>query len=269
MLGLLAIQLKNNLIDGLLMDLDNKLFGFYPFLGSYYQIDILLKLIPFFIISYLALGFMMGLIWVILYLSKNKELFYKYVIAMTLAVMIGLPIWMSYPANSPRHLNNIYNPQRIIRDYNSVDIAVKEIVTNNKFDYRILNFQEDIGIGRDDVIPISTIPSMHVVWALLILYYLYKISKRTIFFTLPWNFFSTVGAVYLGQHYFMDVVIAFPVAIIAIYFANVLVKMEKKYYQNNRFDRYEEKMKIQVRDDLIKVPNMFKNFYSVLRSKGK
>ena len=69
---------------------------------------------------------------------------------MTLAVMIGLPIWMIYPANSPRHLNNIYNPQRIIRDYNSVDIAVKEMVTNNKFDYRILNFQEDIGIGRDD-----------------------------------------------------------------------------------------------------------------------
>jgi len=269
LLGLLAVLLKGNFIDSLLMNLDNKLFGFYPFLGSYYQVDLFVKMIPLLVFGYLFLGSMMGITWIILYFSKKRELFSEYIVAMTLAVIIAIPIWIIYPANSPRHLNNIYNPQRISQIYSKVDMDVKEIIANNKLDYRILNFHEDIGIGRDDIIPISTIPSMHVTWALLILYYLYKVNKRTIFFTLPWNFLSTVGAVYLGQHYFMDAVIALPVAIIAICFANVLVKMEKKYYHNDRFDKYREKIRNQVKDDLMKLPNMFKYFYSVLRSKIK
>ena len=269
LLGLLAVLLKGNFIDSLLMDMDNKLFGFYPFLGSYYQVDLLIKMIPLLIFGYLFLGSMMGITWVILYFNKKRKLFSEYIVAMTLAVIIALPIWIMYPANSPRHLNNIYNPQRIDQIYSKVDRDMEEIITNNKLDYRILNFHEDIGIERDDIIPISTIPSMHVTWALLILYYLYKANKRTIFFTLPWNFFSTVGAVYLGQHYFMDIIISLPVTIIAIWFANVLVRMEKKYYHNDRFDKYERKIKIQVKDDLMKLPNMFKFFYYKFRSKEK
>ncbi|MBU1177156.1 MAG: phosphatase PAP2 family protein [Patescibacteria group bacterium] len=269
LLGLLAILLKGNFIDSLLMNMDNKLFGFYPFLGSYYQVDLFFKMIPLLIFGYLFLGSMMGITWVILYFSKKRELFSEYIVAMTLAVMIALPVWIIYPANSPRHLNNIYNPQRISQIYSKVDMDVKEIIANNKLDYRILNFHEDIGIGRNDVIPISTIPSMHVAWALLILYYLYKLDRRTIFFTLPWNFLSTVGAIYLGQHYFMDVIIAFPVVIITIWFANILVKMEKKYYYNNRFDEYEKKIKNQIRTDLAKFIDIFKYFYSTLRFRKK
>ena len=269
LLGLLAVLLKGNFIDSLLMDMDNKLFGFYPFLGSYYQVDLLLKMIPFLIFGYLFLGSMMGITWIVLYFNKKRKLFSEYIIAMTLAVVIAMPIWITYPANSPRHLNNIHNPQRINQVYSEVDEDIRNIITINQLDDKILKFHEDIGIGNDDIIPISTIPSMHVTWALLILYYLYKLNKKTIFFTLPWNFFSTFGAVYLGQHYFMDVVIAFPVAIIAIWFANILVKMEKKYYRHDRFDKYEDKIKNQIRGDLMKLPEMFKYFYATFRSRKK
>jgi len=268
LLGFLAILLRGRFIDSLLMDIDNKIFGFYPFLGSYYQVDLLIKIIPFLIFGYLFLGSMMGIAWIILYFNKKKELFSEYIIAIALAVMIALPIWMIYPANSPRHLNNIYNPQRISQIYEEVDKEIKE-VTINKLDNRILKFHEDIGIGKDDVIPISTVPSMHVTWALLILYYLYKANKRTLFFNLPWNFFSTLGAVYLGQHYFMDVLVAFPVVIITILFTRVLVNMEKKYYHNNRFDKYEEGIKKQIRNDLIGTLNIFKYIKIIFNSRNK
>jgi len=269
LLGLLAVLLRGKFIDSLLMDMDNKLFGFYPFLGSYYQVELLLKIIPFLIFGYLFLGSMMGITWIILYFNKERKLFSEYIIAMTLAVVIALPVWMIYPANSPRHLNNIYNPQRISQIYNKVDEDINNTINGNELDVRIFNFHENIGIGRDDVIPISTIPSMHVVWALLILYYLYRFNKRTIFLTLPWNFLSTFGAVYLGQHYFMDVIASFPVAIAVIFITNVLVKMEKKYYHNDKFDKYENKIKEQIRNDLAKSANILKLFKSVFNFREK
>lgn len=267
LLGLLSVILRGSFVDSLLMDLDNKLFGFYPFMGSYYEVSLLLKIIPFLIFGYLFLGSMMGMTWVVLYFNKKKKLFNEYIIAMTLAIMIALPVWIIYPSNSPRHLNNIYNPQRIVHSYENVDEDIRSIIKDNNIDNKILDFHESIGMEKNNIYPISTIPSMHVVWALLILYYLFLFNRRTIFFTLPWNFFSTLGAVYLGQHYFVDIIISFPVAFLSILLANVLVRMEKKYYHNDKFDKYENKIKNQIRNDLAKLINILKFFFSVFRFK--
>ena len=53
LLGYLAVFLRGNLFDGWLMQIDKMIFGFYPFMGSYYQVEILLDLIPFLNKSYL------------------------------------------------------------------------------------------------------------------------------------------------------------------------------------------------------------------------
>ena len=235
LLGFLAGRLRGELIDVWLMELDKSITGFYPFLYSYdnpFSKSMALLLI----LPYALLGAAMGFSWIIFYIDRRKKILSRYILAMSIAPMISLPVWFFFPANSPHFLNNIYNPEYLDGTYydQKTDFSIKEIVNNHLADQRVLDFNNRAGVGQTGVAPISTAPSMHVAWAIIIVYYLFKFRRKTIYFTLPWAIFSSLGAVYLGQHYFIDVLVSLPVAFIAIGLTGYLFKIEKRYYRANR-----------------------------------
>ncbi len=252
LLGLLAVYLQERLVDTLFAKMDESIFGFYPFFALSNQ-DVFSGKIPYlFIYSFLGLGIAMGIAWIVFYASGQKAFFSRYIMATVSAVMISLPLWFCFPANSPQnaYLNNVYNKE--------IDISLSGITKNYNPGECIMDFHEGSGVEQGKTAPISTMPSMHVAWAIIIVYYFFKFKKRTIFLTLPWFFFSTFGTFYLAQHYFIDILVALPVAFISIWLAGILIKLEKKYYSLNRMDIQESKFKSQIRKDLVKIPQAIK-----------
>jgi membrane-associated phospholipid phosphatase len=75
---------------------------------------------------------------------------------------------------------------------------------------------------------------------------------------LPWFLFSSLGTVYLAQHYFIDVLVAFPLALVSIWLAKGLVRIEEKYYQYGGLDNQEKKLKEQIKEDLAKILRLIK-----------
>ncbi len=273
-LGYLAVNLRGRLLDGYLMGVDQSILGFHPFLISYYEIPFIDNISSLFVNGYMHLGLVMSFGWAIFYFSKRKKIFGRYILALALVCFMSIPIWYSFPSNSPRHFNNIDNPHFLDESYpvdESDTFLINTIISENELNENVSKFQENTGIKRGDIAPISTIPSMHVAWAIIIVYYFFIFNKRTIFFILPWFFFSTYGAVYLGQHYFIDVVVSFPIAILAILITNWIIKKEDKYYQSNRYDGRENEFKERIRKDMNKLYNLIKRipFVDKILDKGK
>ena len=248
-IGSMAVQLRGKLIDSWLMEIDKSLFGFYPFLGSYGQIPFFENLAPLIVYSYVCLGLVMGGVWIIFYLSQNRKFLSQYILATSLVVVIALPLWFSFPALTPqnRYLDNVYSQE--------ISLSVRELIRNYQPNKYVLDFQKKVRLEPGEAAGVNTVPSMHVAWAVIIVYYLFQFKRKTIFWALPWSLFSTFGALYLAEHYFIDVLAALPVAVVAILLANYLVKIEKKYYQKNKLDRKEIKLKSQIKADLKRLLN--------------
>lgn len=252
LLGLWAVELRGRLVDDWLMELDKSAFGSYPFLWDYGQISFFKYISPLSVYSYEILGLMMGIGWVVFYIAKHRAIFSGYIMAISLACVIGLPIWFFYPALTPinRYLDNVYNLE--------INPSIEKMISSYNPDRYVLRFQEEIRLEQGEIPDISAMPSMHAAWAIIVVYYFFRFNKRTIFLTLPWFFFSTFGTFYLAQHYFIDIVVALPVAIIAIWLAGVLAGAEKKYYLLNRTDIRENKFKSQIKKNLAKIPQGIK-----------
>jgi len=262
LIGLMAIQLRGNLIDNWLMRIDKSMLGFYPFLWSQDSIGFLKYLAPLFLYSFCLLGSLMGISWLVFYLINQRKLFSQYIIAMTLATMIALPIWFFFPANSPQNtfLNNVYGRE--------IDPFIKNSVEDYQPNKYIINFHREVGASPGDVAPVTTMPSMHVAWTIIIVYYLFKFRRKTIYFTLPWAFFSILGTVYLAQHYFIDILIALPITLLAIWLANCLVKAGERYYQGGDWDKLEKDSKKQIKKDLALIPRAVRFVFPAKKAKS-
>jgi membrane-associated phospholipid phosphatase len=201
---------------------------------------------------------MIGVILLIFYFLNKKKIFSRYLIAMTLPIMISLPLWFFFPVNSPQntYLNNVYQKE--------IEYSLLSPLENYQPSRHILEFHKKSGVMQGGTAPISTMPSMHVAWAIVIVYYLYQFKKRTIYFTLPWAFFSSLGTVYLAQHFFVDILVAIPIAISAIIITNYLVKIEKKYYQGGIYDNREKIFKEEIKDHFQQI---WQKIYSFLPQK--
>jgi hypothetical protein len=173
--GLIAVRLKGELIDDQLMEIDKSLFGFYPFLWLVNQVSFLGKITPLFIYAFLGLGLIVGIVWIIFYLADQRKFFSQYIIAMTSVVTIALPLWFSFPANTPQntYLNNVYHKE--------INPSLKKLVKDYQANKYLLDFHKEVGVKPGDIAPVSTMPSMHVAWAIIIVYYLFQFRRKTIF----------------------------------------------------------------------------------------
>lgn len=252
-LGAMAVQLKDKLVDDSLMKIDSYLLGTYPFIWFQKPANPLRYLSPLFIYSFLGLSTMMGLAWLIFYFSGSRHLFSGYIIAMSLVTMLALPFWYFWPANSPqnRYLNNVYEKP--------INPSLEKEIDQYDPSIFVSNFLNWAGVESGGVAPISTMPSMHVAWSLIIVYYFFRFNKRTIYFILPWALFSIFGTVYLAQHYFIDILAALPLTILAILIAEWLVPKERIYYLKNGYDFKEGKIKKSINQDLSRGLNLLRD----------
>ena len=160
-----------------------------------------------------------------LYLFQtNQKLFREAAGAFFLAALISFAGWALFPVMSPhdRYIDNVYHAPVAADMQAYVDGYNPQAETQEFLDVMRQNKQ---GLS---VMPTSTFPSAHVVWAVFLVYYSWRITKWFLLITVPFAALSSVGTFFFAQHYFVDVPAGIAVALVAIVVARYLAKKQEQ-----------------------------------------
>ncbi|MBI2098609.1 MAG: phosphatase PAP2 family protein [Candidatus Wildermuthbacteria bacterium] len=153
-------------------------------------------------------------------LVARPRLFREAAGAFFLSAMIMFAGWTLFPVLSPYY--------RFVTDeYNlSVPAQVQQYVDGWHPQEEIAAFWEKIDATLKDafVLPTTAIPSAHVVWAVFLAYYSYRVSKWLLLVSVPFTVLSTIGTNLFAAHYFVDIIAGLLCGGVAIWAAHFLAK---------------------------------------------
>lgn len=87
--------------------------------------------------------------------------------------------------------------------------------------------------GKENFFPLTTMPSMHIAWSLLIFYFGFKICKKSLLFLIPYFILNFISTMYMLQHYTIDVFVGFIVGVVSILLANFIAKKQTPQFITN------------------------------------
>lgn len=212
------LELARN--DQLLMNADRVIFGAYvpywfgnkanPLQGVFSFLSSAL------IYAYNSLTLVLGFVF-LLALFKNGGLFYKMALAFALTTFLSLPFWYALPALTP--LNGYTD--NILRA--PIPAPIKRYVSSYQYSAPLAaylawprSFQKDYGKQFFDA---TTIPSMHVAWATVALYFGIQALPVLGLVLIPYFILNFIGAIYTLQHYAVDTIAGMLVAVAGIILA--------------------------------------------------
>lgn len=190
-----------------LMELDYRIFGTYPpFIIQQYFNPLFEKLT---IRSYVELPSMIVLVF-FMTLFLDGTAFRKYLLNLILVILPAFLFWYLLPAMSPEEMfrRNILSVSFERLSHPEILNQLKMSAPLVEFLGRIADKWSNIEAGR---LAITSIPSMHLAWGLIVCYYAIKVSPKSALFFLPYCFFNSLGTLYTLQHYAVDL---FPGAIL-------------------------------------------------------
>jgi len=138
--------------------------------------------------------------------------------AFFLGLMIMFVGWVLFPALSPqdRFRDNIYElpMEESIQPYLAAYHPQEEITV----------FLEEVREQKTSLqfLPTTTMPSAHVAWALLLVYYSYRTFRWLIVLSLPFAILSSIGTVLFAQHYLVDIPAGIAIGLLSIWVARRL-----------------------------------------------
>lgn len=205
-------------VDSLkILEWDKKIFGVYPFIWLHTPSNPFrpfLHSISWLILrSFTCLSLVMGASLIFFFFFGKRKIFFSILAAYFIGATISLPFWYVYPSHSP---NNFY-------------LANNNILSSDYEPDRITeSFQIEVQRDQKKNPPISTFPSSHAIWALEVVYFWGIYKKKSLFFFIPWIFLMLLGTVYFAQHYLVDIILAVPIAFLAIIGGNKIGDLMQK-----------------------------------------
>lgn len=157
----------------------------------------------------------------LLLLTKGKML-REFMFAMFALSLISLPIWYAFPATSPSGFirSNIFDmrfPKKV------VDSGVK----NTLSPYMKVQLEKLNTLWIEPTqgyINVSTIPSLHAGYGLVVLLFLARLRKYTLWFTVPWFLLNVIGAIYIEQHFGLDIIAGAIMAALMVFLTSKLFR---------------------------------------------
>lgn len=205
------------------MEADRALFGAYPPFASqalqrFPRLDFLATE------SYFLLS---ALIFAAAVASVLRDgLLRKYLLAFFLSIAFSYPFWLAWPAISPQEMYR--------RDILSADIGpeMRAYVDSHRPSERVSRALTELDRTWIDpegrLLSVSTNPSMHVAWSVLVMYVAWRLHRLLFAALAPWFIFNALGTVYLLQHYAVDVVGGLAVGLASLAVAGLLLRLERK-----------------------------------------
>ena len=225
-----SYQLRFNTADVFLIGLDRKLLGVYPFvwLPTFFNQEWFSHLMYF---IYIYIGIPLGGTLILLFLFSRDFLFRRVVLAFTIMFVIAYPIFYFLPCQDPSNyfLRNIRG-----RSFSPETISMLQEYAPNALTSGYINriAEAETNVSRDNTVPISCFPSMHAAWSFMIVYFLAKLRRRSLFVSLPWLALLLLSGVYFAQHYAVDYLIAFVVVATSLFLANLLIRQRSAVADN-------------------------------------
>lgn len=223
LLGNMSHELRFTRVDELFAAADFAIFGRYPFLWlpQALQSDWIINVLQD---AYMSLALLMSATLGILYL-KNKTYFRWGVLAFLISLAVSYPFFYLFPCQDPGNyfLRNVRQRE--------LPVSIKEAIIEYKpplLASQIITRIEkaETTTDKDNQVPVSCFPSMHAVWSYFIVYFLAVVSLWSLIITIPLTIIVLTGGIYFAQHYFVDYVIALPLAVISIIGAVWLLRLE-------------------------------------------
>ncbi len=210
-------SLTQGRVDSLkILEWDKKIFGAYPFIWLHTPSNPLrpfLHSISWLILrSFTCLSLVMGASLIFFFFFGQRKVFFSILVAYFIGATISLPFWYIYPSHSP---NNFY-------------LASDAKVPDYQPDKTTESFQAEVRRDQKKNPPISTFPSSHAIWALEVVYFWGVYKKKTLFIFIPWISLMLLGTVYFAQHYLVDLILAVPIAFLAIIGGNKIGELMQK-----------------------------------------
>ncbi len=209
------------------LQIDKMVFGVYV---PFWFHDSSNGLKPFFdnfslliIIIYRSLPFLLGILFSLLFVIK-PQYFYKAFLSFVIMFLIGLPLWFFFPAVSPfdAYIYDVFEaplPQYLQPALSGYDPNVHL----ESFLRSIKDLNQE---SRAQFFAVTTMPSMHIAWAVLILFFGAALWRPLLVFLVPYFLINAFATVYLLQHYTIDIPAGLIVAIISIYLAIMIAKVK-------------------------------------------
>lgn len=169
---------------------------------------------------------------------KNRGLFHRYALAFTVIAVAGYITWIVYPAVPPwmaaehlRQVGNIYQRSAGGQVYLP---GVKNLFNTFVWNwYNSYNGQITIGFLHGHVDQVGAIPSEHAAFPFLIMLFLRRQFGRIAYLSLLYIAGVVFSVMYLGQHYFIDVLAGFAYALggyaLVMYALPVLLRRVEGY----------------------------------------
>ncbi len=200
-------------IDGILLELDYLILGFYPYL-TFEKISypLLTEVMQIAYCVYYILPFVIGF-----YLISKKDIvyFHKALFLILFCYYLSYIGYMLFPALGPR-----YSIAQLFQ-YELKGIFLAEDIKN------LLNSLE--GIKRD------AFPSGHVGISLLVLYMMWLKNKRMFFIFFIPVILLVISTVYCRYHYFVDVIGGVILTVVTLVFGNLYYNFWLKKNGNSSF----------------------------------
>ncbi len=164
---------------------------------------------------YKSLSFVVSPFLILLLFLKNNYLLRLALTSVAFSFLFAYPVYYFVPSPGPdysllKNVRNIAIPEDVkgmLSGYNPSQTTIN--TTNEILAYYTDESKDNAGLA-------SSFPSMHAIWGLIIVYFLYKIKKYTLLISIPWTVLMLTGGLYFGQHYFVDYLASIPVAILCI-----------------------------------------------------
>lgn len=126
----------------------------------------------------------------------NRQSFLRYVVALLTMSFAAFVVFLLFPTAPPWYAHNV-----------GALPGVHDLVS------RSLPSAVSPYFRRLDADPVAAFPSLHAAYPTLGALALWKINRRTAFFTVPWCFIVYFSVIFLGEHYAIDVLGGIAVAV--------------------------------------------------------
>jgi membrane-associated phospholipid phosphatase len=178
--------------------------------------------------AYLSLSLAISLVMVALLIFR-VERFRQYVLAFVAIMYLCMPGWAALPATTP---SEGYRTGKLKMTV-PIDIATEIADPVMNLNYNVVRFLHTVEPYESNPPEgryfITSFPSLHVAWGVLVVWFGVELCRRSIILLLPWGLLNCIGAIYSLQHYAVDAVAGMIVTVATVYLVRGLVKLEARH----------------------------------------
>ncbi len=197
-----------------------------------------------------------SLITLFILIFRDKFTARRFLLSYFLAFLIGLPFWFNLPVLGPNMMFRVNQLQSTIP--NEITNSINKVEFSETKKEVLKGFEDYYASDSYRSIDVSSFPSMHSAWGVIITLALYQtLGAFTLVATLPWLVALLIGTVFTLQHYFVDTIFGVLVGLLVWFLVGKFLKLEGKYFK----DKYELFYSLEL------LENTTKNFLEKLKNK--